>query len=402
MTSKVWRVIKLYFMPIFKIPFVFLILLSVVIVKPFWEIRLIPLFSSRIGHYLGNTIIIFADLQINHNNKYLDLWFENPPISNSFASQMIRRHVKVHSGFFLSPAFYIMSKYKFFKKNIYVKFDTDRDVNDYLRNFKRPNFIKSSEKFEGFRILEKMGIPKESEIVLFHARDSKYLANTFPEADYSYHNYRDSDINNYLPATEYLAKMGIYSIRMGKIVEKPIHTKSNYVFDYANSKYRSDFMDMFLGSVCKFFISSGTGIDAVTDFFNKPNLWVNYPNITYPKIWKYDHFIIFKKLFDSRTNCKLSMNELYDRDIENAWSTKDFISRNIILKENSEYEILESVKDFNLFLDGKLNLAETDLELQKLFWRNFKRIKKLHGDIPFRAKIAPSFLRENTHLFSNL
>ena len=38
---------------------------------------------------------------------------------------------------------------------------------------------------------------------------------------------------------------------------------------------RSDFMDIYFGAKCHFFIGVGTGIDAIPDIFRRPILYVN-------------------------------------------------------------------------------------------------------------------------------
>ena len=46
----------------------------------------------------------------------------------------------------------------------------------------------------------------------FHARDSSYLNKSDPNMDWSYHDFRDSDIQTYLPAVQKIAEKGIIFI----------------------------------------------------------------------------------------------------------------------------------------------------------------------------------------------
>ena len=83
----------------------------------------------------------------------------------------------------------------------------------------------------------------------------------FPDRDFSYHDYRDSDPSTYLGACEWLASLGIYTLRMGATVGTKFSHDSELIIDYANSSIRSDFMDIYLGANCLFCISQGTGFD---------------------------------------------------------------------------------------------------------------------------------------------
>ena len=74
-------------------------------------------------------------------------------------------------------------------------------------------------------------------------------------------------IDSFSLAADSLAKKGYYVFRMGKNVKGKFKTTSEKVIDYANSKYRSDFLDIFLGANCEFCISTGLGFDEVPEIF---------------------------------------------------------------------------------------------------------------------------------------
>ena len=63
------------------------------------------------------------------------------------------------------------------------------------------------------------GIPINSKIVLIIVRDSKYLEKEFKYADFSYHSYRDCNIENFKLVAEYLTTKGYFVIRMGTEVK---------------------------------------------------------------------------------------------------------------------------------------------------------------------------------------
>ena len=75
--------------------------------------------------------------------------------------------------------------------------------------------------------------------------------------------------DNFLLAAETLANKGYKIFRLGRRLKNHLHQNSN-IIDYANSEFRSDFLDLFIGKVCKFGVSTGTGIENVATVFRKP------------------------------------------------------------------------------------------------------------------------------------
>ena len=86
----------------------------------------------------------------------------------------------------------------------------------------------------------------------------------------SIHDYRDTDINDFVSACEKLTELGYYVIRMGANVKKPIDTNNEMIIDYAFKNLRTDFMDIYLASKCEFCITTGTGFDGTTLCFVNP------------------------------------------------------------------------------------------------------------------------------------
>ena len=122
--------------------------------------------------------------------------------------------------------------------------------------------------------------------------------------------FRDSNINNYLLVSKYLYDKGYQVIRMGSIVKNKIDSKNNFIFDYANSEFRTDFMDVFLGYICNFCITNSTGWDSIPVVFKKLMVFVNHVPLlnlhTYSK--KYIH--IFKHHYDLNTGKFLNIKNI--------------------------------------------------------------------------------------------
>ena len=85
--------------------------------------------------------------------------------------------------------------------------------------------------------------------------------------DFSYHDYRDGKLEAFLPSLEELTKRGYFVLRMGSKVKDKLNTNNPKILDYANMEIRSDFLDIYLASKCKFCISTDYGLDEVMVIF---------------------------------------------------------------------------------------------------------------------------------------
>ena len=130
-------------------------------------------------------------------------------------------------------------------------------------------------------------------------------------------NYRDSDINDFHEAIEYIVDQGGFVVRMGSEVEKSLDYKDKNVIDYA--KYcRTDFMDIYLISKCKFFLGTTAGICDVAVAMNKPKLSVNYAPFGISLFGK-DCVYIPKKLKNKKNGVYLSLYETLKNEFDKDW-----------------------------------------------------------------------------------
>ena len=109
-------------------------------------------------------------------------------------------------------------------------------------------------------------------------KDSAYqFKKISAEQDYSYHDYRNYNIDDFILASEELAKKGYFVFRMGVVVNKPLVANNKKIIDYTNSNLRSDFMDIYLGAKCSFCVSTGLGFDDIPHIFNRPVALLSVP-----------------------------------------------------------------------------------------------------------------------------
>jgi putative glycosyltransferase (TIGR04372 family) len=394
---KICKVIKLVSRKIFILtlfPFSVVYFFSRFLVRP---VKIVPLFSSRIGHYITNTDIFIANLQntsLSQQKKFDYIFVDTPPISNMQIKKMIKRSYKLHSSLFFAVLVYLLKRLD--NRNVFwvnLEVQMDRDIYDSLIHSKINFYFTNNELLEGEKFLEKFNLRK-NQYVCLHVRDANYLKVVFPEQNYSYHDYRDTDINDYRLLCESLVSCGLKVLRMGKFMAKEIDFANTDIIDYASSSLRSDFLDIYLPSNSKFMISNGSGLDATASMFRKPNLYVNYPNISYPKLWEKNHFVAYKIFRDKISGALLNINELYSRGIETCWNSGHFSEANIELSSLNSHDLREIALEYNSFLDGEFRFSEIDSKNQSDFWNQFRLDPKIHNQNEIRCKISPFYLRK--------
>ena len=112
----------------------------------------------------------------------------------------------------------------------------------------------------------------------------------------------------YYNACKMLTDKGLTVIRMGKKMEKRIPTENQNIIDYAFLDDKSDLLDIWLFANCKFCISTGTGIDSISDVYRKPMLLVNHNPIGHHVTWS-DCILVPKTLIWDQSNKPLTLKE---------------------------------------------------------------------------------------------
>ena len=127
------------------------------------------------------------------------------------------------------------------------------------------NFSKK-EQIRGNNLLEQLGVKLGSRWICVHNRDNKYLNNLLENknfdfsGNFDYHNYRDFSIHTIFKAAEELTKKGYYVIRIGSLQKENIKSDNPMIIDYAFSKFKSDFGDIFISGNCDAYIGSDAGV----------------------------------------------------------------------------------------------------------------------------------------------
>ena len=368
------KLLSLIFL-ILQIPIYLISIPTIIIIRlisHWFLIRWKELWSSRIGHFTLETDLYCSERESGINcppQRYLDLFYLKKIVSNKQLEKMWRRKLIILPSWLLFPLFMVNRFFNTFvsgglKHEIGDNTNYDRDVHNLCEKFPPHISFTNKEELEGKRILKKFGIPEDAKLVCLAVRDSGYLArhNKYSMRDFTYHNYRDGDIDKYVLAAEELARRGYYVFRMGTNVLKPLKSSNPKVIDYANSVMRSDFMDVYLGAKCSFCVSTAYGFDGIPYIFRKPIAYIFIPLGELRVNGGNENFLLILKYHISKkNNKKLSISEIFSSNTAMAFKSEIFESNNIILQENDPEEIRDLVIEMDERLNG--NWTETDEDL---------------------------------------
>lgn len=395
------KITKVIMLPVF-LP----VILIIRLISP-WLMFRIGIINDHIGHFAGNTELYLCERDTGVNvpkQSQIDLWYHGGSNYNRQLDRMWKRKLTIIKPTFFLPLLYEeMNLFSGCKPHLLGNnWAGTRDVNNFLERFPAHLSFLAEEEQQGKVGLKAMGIPDGASFVCLCARDNAYRDKVFPGEHNRHADYRNSTIANYVLAAQTLARLGYYIIRMGAAVKDPMPISHPMIIDYATNGMRSDFMDIYLSANCNFFISTGTGIDAVAMIFRRPYAYVNLVPLENAHTWALHHVFIPKKHWITTESRFMTFREIFKSGAGQFGTTDQYLKHGIELVENSPDEILDIALEMESRLNGTWQTNEEDEKLQSLFWEIFPRSicqftgRPLHGKV--RARIGAAFLRQNKTL----
>ncbi len=242
----------------------------------------------------------------------------------------------------------------------------------------------------GEKFLKSKGWKVGEPYICLLVRDSKFME-AYSNSDWSYHDYRDSDIARYATSMEWLASQGVWVFRMGKLMARPFQTNSPRIIDYAFDSDKSDFLDIWLFANCTGVISTGTGPDQLAMIYRRPQLYLNAMPLGGLHSWTNMTWVP-KNLKWQKTGVPLSISEYLDN---NFFSALEYMDAGIEIVDLSIEEIEVAVQEFWSKINNSHKFTDNDVKLQENFWKIFidwPLYGELHGVKHPNASIGRNWL----------
>ena len=365
------------------------------ILNVIFKLRIGVLNSSRIGHFAANTELFLRRKYIQNEKKNeIQVFITDGKVANNQLLTMIKRKLHVIDNSFIIKI--IKTSHMIFKSSsLWIEMPfRNNEYYEFSNICPQLSFTEEEER-EGKALLAKMEVSPEAPFVCFHARDGLYLNKTLKGYDWSYHDYRDCKIENYLKAVEYLSSQKIFALRIGYIVSEKISTNNPFIIDYANN-FRSELGDVYLLAKCKFILACTAGIRLISSIFNIPIAAANIIPIGDLSLGKQD-LVIFKKHWTKEKKRFLTFREIISMKAEWWLTGEKFKKAGIEMIENSPEEIFALSREMNERLDGTWVNSEEDEYLQQRFKNLFPPEHLCFG---FTSRVGTHFLRENKELLN--
>ena len=375
------------------IPFVILIRF----LKPFIFIRFGFLKSNRIGHFAINTELYLCEKKNKvEKGKVFDFFYLKQPVSNRQLLKMWKHEkLKIYQIFkYIGMANRMLPGGKSHHLTLPGQFDSP----DLFSKNGSSLYFTDTEKRKGMRFLESFNHLENGRFVCFLGRDPAYFRNferNTKRLESSIHNYRNSDIENFVLAMKKLSKKGYYVFRMGSLVNKSLDIHDSKIIDYATNGMRTDFLDIFLSANCRFFVGNSSGLDSVASIFRVPLLTLNEAPLEYAMTYLKNTIFIPKKLWIINERRFMKFSEIFESGAGRFTHTEQYNELGLDVIENTPKEIKDAVSEMEARLDNLWLENKEDEKLQKRFWELFPR-SELHGKI--RSRIGAAFLRQNIDL----
>lgn len=379
---------KLYIIPLILLAIPVILLVRAL--RPLIIIRFGKLISTRIGHFAGNTEVYLCERDAGlHGRRILDIFYYSRTICNyqlkkmwdrslitlPFAAQLDRVNRLLPGG----------------SKHIIPLDNGARDVYGLLERTPTHLSFTTEEEKLGYTTLQEFGISNGAPFICFHTRSAAYLNKEYPDIDWGYHNFRDSDIKTFFPAAEELGRRGYFVVRTGSNAEKRLKTANPMIIDYA-IKDRTEFLDIFLGAKCLFYLGDSCGFNAIPMIFRRAGAIANMIPLEHAPTWASNYLFIPKKLWLRKERRFMSFREILNSGAGRFLEKREYNRLGIEVIENSPEEITALAIEMDERLKGRWQTTKEDEELQRRFWSHFKPSEL---NQVFLSHIGAEFLRQN-------
>jgi putative glycosyltransferase (TIGR04372 family) len=179
----------------------------------------------------------------------------------------------------------------------------------------------------GWSVLGSQGIPDNAWFVALHVREAgskPYQADLMAGLN--------SNVADFAPAISEITRRGGWVIRMGDPSMAALRPMQN-VFDYCHSDVRSDWMDIFLASQCRFFLGTSSGPAYVPPAYGVDCVLTNWWPPAHRPWHPGDIFI--PKLCRRAGGRRLTLNEMLREPVGYSYSSGYLAAKHKVVVEDS-------------------------------------------------------------------
>lgn len=381
--------------------------LLLLVLYPIIKIRFGILYGASFGTYVFDTEYYLRKKSLQKGIIFDFFFPKNKIPTSAFADKLVFRNFNI---LYIARFFYLNAKVLGSINTVILNKSPCRDPDDIYSKTKTQLTFSNKELIDGNLFLEKIGVTKGQKYICLVARDSAYkksISGLFerPLEDLI-HNYRNSNIDDYKLAVNFLLDRGYFVIRMGNVVEKKLKIDHKNFLDYASSDLKSSFLDFFLLGNSYFNLVSEAGIKDVSYIYNVPYVFVNCP---FPKItinWHKSVFI-YKKFKSRKLNRYLTFSEFDKKmDINNDVNKTKIVGSygyvcfsnndlDIEIIDNTPEEIKMATKEMLLRMEKNL-WKDSYSDLESKFWNNFPFDSILHS-VKNRSRVCNEYIVKNSN-----
>lgn len=242
---------------------------------------------------------------------------------------------------------------------------------------------------KGKKQLREMGVPEGAWFVCVHSREGGYS----PSDEYA-HSHRNSNIQDYMKAIEYVTSQGGWCIRIGDATMAPLPPMERTI-DYALSPFKADWMDIFLCSNARYLIGNSSGISILCAVFGVPSVLANLTPLS-TAFGVHPKDINIPKLLLDKEGEVLGFKSIFDSSLADLRFANTLADLGVSFVNNSPDDILAATIEMEQQLNGDA-VSEETRKLQQDF---LDLVKPQHYCYGATSNISASFIEKYKDLLN--
>ena len=263
--------------------------------------------------------------------------------------------------------------------------------NDHVLDHCDSNLKFTSSEIEmGEKYLRHVGIEAHTPYICLVVREAAWAPPTTGPA--SSGTLRSRSFEDFLLAAEALADLGVAVIKLG--AAGTFKTAGTKIIDYANSKDKSEFLDVYLPAHAKCVVSTMSGPDAVALVGRVPVLYVDIAQ--YSLCFAGTRLVTWvpARLISKKSGRAMSLSETFESGAGRFLGSSAFEQAGIKIVQSSP----EQIRDYCLDFYKSLSAPKSDAEQMQSFYREKFHTLLSKNSVaklaPFNSSLSPLFLEK--------